>query len=133
MSDLTDLNRPTQSTTNGFVEPAVKSPVDGKVKPVDSGNPLPTEPLGIPTIPHNLPATATSANTALTTTCRRASIYARNGDIRYMVGTTPQTASATSHFIASGERLDIALPPNANIAVIRDGSTDGILCVSELA
>lgn len=98
-----------------------------------TGVTYPVEPLGIPSVSHNLPATATSANTALTTTCRRASIYACNADIRYSVGATAQTASATSHFIASGERLDIALPPNANIAVIRDGSVDGILCVSELA
>ena len=41
MSDLADLARPTQSVTSGFIEPAVKSPVDGKVKPVDAGNPLP--------------------------------------------------------------------------------------------
>lgn len=74
-----------------------------------------------------------SANTALTTTTRRISITARLADIRYAVGTGAQTASATSHFIAMGERLDILVPLLANIAVLSaSASIVGVLEVSEL-
>jgi hypothetical protein len=80
-----------------------------------------------------LAAGAASANTALTVTTRRISIHARLADIRYAIGTGgAQTASATSHFIAMGERLDLDVPLSAQIAVIRAGTTDGVLEVSEL-
>jgi hypothetical protein len=52
--------------------------------------------------------------------------------IRYAIGSSSQTASATTHFIGNGERLDLAVPAAPNIAVIRNGTTDGILEVSEL-
>lgn len=91
------------------------------------------EPLGRPLVARQLVAGAASANTALTSTCRRASLLARSADIRFSVGSTPQTANAgTSHLISLGERLDIELPGTPNIAVIRAGSTDGVLEVSEL-
>lgn len=103
---------------------------------VDRTGTLKVEPLGIPTVPRQLAAGTASANTALTVTTSRISMYARGADIRYLVGSTSQTASATqSHFIASGERLDIDVPPSPNIAVIRDSAatTDGVLELSELA
>lgn len=93
---------------------------------------LAIESLGTPGVARQLTAGATSANTALTATARRISIYARNADIRYSIGNVSQTATATSHFIGQTERLDINVPNNGNIAVIRGGSTDGILEVSEL-
>ena len=52
-----------------------------------------------------LAAGASSANTALTATVSRVSIRAVGADIRFSVGTSAQTASASSHFIADGERL----------------------------
>lgn len=94
------------------------------------------EPLGIPTVARQLAATTTSANTALTANVSRISIRARGCDIRYVVGVGAQTANAsTSHFIANGERLDIAVPIGANIAVIREsGATvNGTLALTELA
>jgi hypothetical protein len=60
-------------------------------------------------------------------------MHARGADIRYAVGTGAQTASAASHFIAAGERLDIDVPANAQIAAIRAGAIDGTLELSELA
>lgn len=93
------------------------------------------EPLGIPSVARQLAATTTSANTVLTSNVTRLSIRARGCDIRYAVGVGAQTANAsTSHFIANGERLDIAVPPGANIAVIREiGATvNGSLAVTEL-
>lgn len=96
---------------------------------------LKTDPLGIPGVPRQITATATNTNTALTATCRRISIKARASDIRFLVGATAQTANATtSHFIEAGERLDIAVPLNSNIAVIRDSAAtaNGTLCITEL-
>ena len=101
----------------------------------DAGNALFTEPLGRPTLARQLTASNTSTNTQLTSGIKRVSMRARNADIRFEVGATAQTASATtSHFIAADERLDIAIPAGGHIAIIRDSSAtaDGILNLSEL-
>lgn len=90
------------------------------------------EPLGQPGVARQLSAGSTSANTALTSNISRISIRAVGADIRYKVGVGTQTATATSHFIANGERLDIAVPFDANIAVLRNGTTNGTLEVTEL-
>lgn len=93
------------------------------------------EPLGVPTIARQVSVTTSNLDTALTTTCRRISIKARTCDMRYVVGNSAQTANATSsHFIEAGERLDIAVPLNAHIAVIRDtaATADGKLSITEL-
>jgi hypothetical protein len=93
------------------------------------------EPLGIPSVARQQAVTVVSANVVLTSTVRRISIKARSCDMRYSVGTIAQVANATtSHFIEAGERLDIAVPLNANIAVIRDtaAAVNGTLCVTEL-
>jgi len=90
------------------------------------------EPLGLPGVARQLSAGAASANTALTANITRISIRAVGADIRYSIGATAQTATATSHFIANGERLDVAVPLNANIAVLRNGTTNGTLEVTEL-
>jgi hypothetical protein len=91
------------------------------------------EPLGIPAVARQLAAGSASANTALTSTCRRISVRAVGADIRYAIGSSSQTASGTSHFIANGERLDLAVPATPNIAVIRNASTSGTLEVTELS
>lgn len=91
--------------------------------------------LGFPAVARTLAATATSQNTALTSSIHRISIKAKGADIRYVIGTGAQTASATdSHFIEAGERLDLSIPANSQIAVIRDSAatTDGTLYLSEL-
>lgn len=93
---------------------------------------LPVDTLGTVGVARQLAAGAASANTALTITARRISIHANGAAIRYAIGTGAQTASATSHYIASGERLDLDVPASAQIAVIRAGSTDAVLEVSEL-
>lgn len=89
--------------------------------------------LGKPGVARQLAAGATSANTALTAGVFRISMRAYGADIRFAIGQGAQTASATtSHFIADGERLDFAITNGANIAVIRDDTTDGVLEVTEL-
>lgn len=90
------------------------------------------EPLGQPSVARQLAAGATSVNTALTASADRISIFARGGAIRFSIGSTSQTATGTSHYIASGERLDFRLPDTPNIAVIRADETDCTLEVSEL-
>ena len=79
-----------------------------------------------------LAAGASSANTALTAGVSRVSMRAVGADIRFSIGTSAQTASASSHFIADGERLELRIPEGANIAVIRNASTSGVLELSEL-
>lgn len=99
------------------------------------GNPVITENLGTPGVARQVTVTVASANTALTATVTRISIKARTCDMRFMVGAVAQAAAATtSHFIEAGERLDIAVPLNANIAVIRDSAAtaNGTLFITEL-
>ena len=89
--------------------------------------------LGKPGVARQLAAGATSANTALSGGVYRISMRAVGADIRFEVGQGTQTANATtSHFIADGERLDFSTTHGANIAVIRDASTDGVLELTEL-
>jgi hypothetical protein len=91
------------------------------------------EPLGTPSVARQLTAGTASASTALTSNVSRLSIRCRNADTRYVVGVGTQTANAsTSHFIANGERIDIAVPQGASIGYIRAGTTDGILEITEL-
>lgn len=90
------------------------------------------EPLGQPSVARQLSAGSASASTALTANIKRISIRAVGADIRYVIGVGTQTASATSHFIANGERLDLAVPLNAQIGLIRNATTSGTLEVTEL-
>ena len=90
------------------------------------------EPLGTPGVSRQLTAGATTANTALTAGLFRISIRATGGDIRFSIGQGTQTASATSHFIGQDERLDFSVTNGSNIAVIRAGSSNGVLEVTEL-
>lgn len=89
--------------------------------------------LGKPGVARQLAAGASSANTALSGSVYRISMRAVGADIRFAIGQGTQTANAaTSHFIADGERLDFAITHGANIAVIRDATTDGVLELTEL-
>lgn len=90
------------------------------------------EPLGQAGVARQLVASSGSTNAQLTSTCQRITMRAVTADIRYAIGNVAQTATASGHFIASGERLDLAVPLNANIAVIRNASTDGVLELTEL-
>ena len=116
------------------VKSGVTQPVSGPLTDTQlRASRVNVEPLGIPGVARQLAAGASSANTALTSTVGRISIYARGADIRDRVGTGAQTANATSHFIAAGERLDIDVPATPNIAVIRAGTKDGTLELTELS
>lgn len=88
-------------------------------------------PLGQALVAIQLAVSASSVNTVLTSTCRKISMYA-TADTRFSIGSTSQTATTTSHFIASGERLDFSLPTTPNIAVLAVSGT-GVLEISELS
>ena len=80
-----------------------------------------------------LNAGSASSNTPLSADINRISIRATGADIRFSIGTGTQTANGTtSNFIANGERLDFGVPAGANIAVIRDGTVNGTLELTEL-
>jgi hypothetical protein len=98
-------------------------------------SPVQVEILGVPGVSRQLAVTTSSASVALTTGCRRISIRARGCNIRYVIGTGAQTASATaSHFIGQDERLDLAVPASATIAAIRESAAtdNGSLAITEL-
>ena len=89
--------------------------------------------LGVPSVARQLTAGSASTNTALTITTQRISMRAVGADIRFSIGAGAQTANGnTSNFIANGERLDFATPLGAQIAVIRDGTVNGTLELTEL-
>ena len=90
------------------------------------------EPLGQVGTARQLAAGASSANTALSSGVFRISVRATGGDIRFSIGQGTQTATATSHFIGQDERLDFSVTSGSNIAVIRAGSSNGVLEVTEL-
>lgn len=91
--------------------------------------------LGTLGVARQITATSSNTNTVLTTTVNRISISCRFADCRFAIGTGAQTANAsTSHYIALGERLDISVPLNAQIAIIRDSAAtvNGQIELSEL-
>jgi len=90
--------------------------------------------LGMPSVARQVAVAVASTNIALTATCRRVSIKAVGGNARYSVGAVAQTATVTSHYIEASERLDIAVPLNANIAAIRETgvTTDSVIHITEL-
>ena len=76
---------------------------------------------------------ATSVNLALTTTCRFVSITPAGGNhCHYIIGVGAQTATASSHYLRTGERIVLAVPPNANIAAIQGTGAATTLYITEL-
>jgi hypothetical protein len=126
----------------GFDMVALLNSIDDKLSGISTGNStgdstggrLLVETLGVPTVARQLTAGATSSNTILTTTCRRISILPIGGAIRFAVGVDDETTASatTSHYIKDGERLDFSVPGNSWIAIIRVGSSDVPVEITEL-
>ena len=121
----------------GFDMVALLNSIDDKLSGIGTGDStggrLLVETLGTPTVARQLTAGATSSNTALTTTCRRISILPIGGAIRFALSTgSAATASTTSHYIKDEERLDFSVSENTNIAIIRVGSTNVPVELTEL-
>jgi hypothetical protein len=76
---------------------------------------------------------ATSVNLALTSTCRFISITCTGGNhCHYQIGVGTQTASVTTHYLRTGERLNLSVPIGANIAAIQGGGSSTTLFITEL-
>lgn len=76
---------------------------------------------------------ASSVNQALTATCRFVSLIALGGThCHFQIGVGAQTATASSHYLSTGERLFLAVPFDANIAAIRGTGSSTTLYITEL-
>jgi len=76
---------------------------------------------------------ATSANLALTPTCRFVSLQPVGGNhCHFVIGVGAQTATASSHYLRTGERITLAVPPDANIAAIQGTGAATTLYITEL-
>lgn len=76
---------------------------------------------------------ATSVNLALTATCRFVSLAPAGGNhCHYTIGVGAQTATASSHYLRTGDRIVLAVPPNANIAAIQGTGASTTLYITEL-
>lgn len=98
--------------------------------PSQSTNGLPVDTLASLGTARSVAMGAVSANVALTATTRRVSIHATAAGF-YSIGVGAQTATFSSHYIGAGERLDIDVAANTQIAALRS-TTDGVLYISEL-
>jgi hypothetical protein len=88
---------------------------------------LPVDTLGTPGVPRAQATSGTAANIFLTTTCRRVSMFATAGTWYSISG----TATATSHYIGAGERLDFDVPASTTISVLQE-TTAGSIRITEL-
>ena len=88
---------------------------------------LPVDTLGTPAVARVQATSGTAANIVLTTTCRRLSMYATQGTWYSISG----TATSSSHYIATGERLDIDVPASTTISVLQETSA-GSIRITEL-
>jgi hypothetical protein len=97
----------------------------------DTGEPypslLPVDTLGTPGVPRVQATSGTAANIVLTTTCRRVSMYATQGTWYSISG----TATATSHYVGAGERIDFDVPASTTISVLQE-TTAGSIRITEL-
>ena len=110
--------------------PGVAGTAAQAVQGIPNGVLIPVDTLASLGTPRLIAFGAANVNLILTTTARRISIHATTAAF-YAVGTGAQTASATSHFIGVGERLDFDLPANAQIAAIQSTAA-GTLYITEL-
>lgn len=85
------------------------------------------EPLGTPGTPRVQATAGTAASVVLTSTCRRVSMFATTGTW-YAINAT---ATATSHYIGAGERLDFCVPPDTTLSVLQE-DTAGSVRITEL-
>jgi hypothetical protein len=88
---------------------------------------LPVDTLGTPGASRAQATSGTAAGVTLTSTCRRVSMFATQGTWYSLSG----TATATSHYIGAGERLDFDVPASTTISVLRE-TTDGSIRITEL-
>ncbi len=103
--------------------------IRGKPTAVSHQDPFPVEPLGRPGVARQVAAGVAAGSTSLTATVTRISIHARGAALRFAIN---ETATASSHYLAEGERIDVAVPLAAGISAIRTAGVDATLEVTEL-
>lgn len=126
-TDGTPLNpSSTTEATQLDVLDAVDS-IDTKIPTAITPGLLPVDTLGTPGTPRVQATSAAAASIVLTATCRRVSMYATQGTWYSISG----AATATSHYIGAGERLDFDVPEDTTISVLRE-TADGSIRITEL-
>jgi hypothetical protein len=88
---------------------------------------LPVDTLGTPGVARAQATSGTAANIVLTTTCRRVSMFATQGTWYSISG----TATATSHYVGTGERIDFDVPASTTISVLQE-TVAGSIRITEL-
>lgn len=88
---------------------------------------LSVDTLGTPGTPRVQATSGTAASIVLTTNCRRVSMFATAGTWYSISG----TATATSHYIGAGERLDFDVPASTTISVLQETAA-GSIRITEL-
>lgn len=84
--------------------------------------------------PKRVAAEAASARVQLSTSAvRGVSVTAVGANVRFALGGSDVTATATSHYLPEGQGRDFRVEPGQYIAAIRADSTDGVLEITELA
>lgn len=83
--------------------------------------------------PRTITLGVTSANQALTSTCRFVSLICTGGThCHFTIGVGAQTATASSHYLKTGERITVGVPAGANIAAIQGAGSSTTLYITEL-
>jgi hypothetical protein len=111
----------------GAATEATLSALNTKIPTQGIPNLLPVDTLGTPGVPRVQVTAGIAAGVILTSTCRRVSMFATAGAWYSLSG----TATATSHYIGAGERLDFDVPASTTISVLRE-TTDGSIRITEL-
>jgi hypothetical protein len=88
---------------------------------------FPVDTLGQPGVPRVQATSGTATNIVLTTTCRRVSMFATQGAWYSLSG----TATATSHYVGTGERIDFDVPASTTISVLQETAA-GSIRITEL-
>jgi hypothetical protein len=81
---------------------------------------------------HVITAGNTSSSITVADACSKVRLNCQSHPCAFRAGVGAQTAVATDHFLASGQTLEVIVPPNATIAAIRTGGSNGTLYISEL-
>lgn len=91
------------------------------------------EPLSSLGVARQLSVTSTSNSATLTTTVTRMSLVANGCAMRFVIGTGAQTANAsTSHYLQTGERMDVSCATSSTVAAIALYGGTGTLEITEL-
>jgi hypothetical protein len=90
-------------------------------------NLLAVDSLGTPQVSRVQATTGTAASITLTSTCRRVSMFATQGAWYSISG----TATATSHYVGAGERIDFDVPASTTISVLQE-TVAGSIRITEL-